>query len=278
MIESDAHDESMEPGQEGMESTPREMPEQAEPAATESSMGDDASGASDEVATSELVGEASDAAPEHDASEVDAAAPADDERGIPGAPTTTPPPAPESSEPKGEWFAVRVQSNKEDSVRRNMSRRIEMKGLQRKISEILVPTEKVAEIKNGKKRTRSVKTYPGYVLVRMIMDDETWAFVRETGGVGDFVGGGATSDQKPFPLRQEEVNKILGIETPGAEPERVEIDFGTGDKVKIREGPFENFDGVVEEIDEIKGKVKVVVTIFGRATPVELQYWQVEVI
>lgn len=187
--------------------------------------------------------------------------------------------APAAAEPApaaGRWYAVRVQSNKEDSVKRNMDRRIEMRGLQRKVSQVVVPTEKYTEIKNGRKRTRQVKTYPGYVLVEMIMDDETWAFVRETGGVGDFVGGGGNLHQKPFPLEQTEVNKIFGIEAPGTEQPQVKIDFSVGDKVKIKEGPFENFDGVVEEIDETKGRVKVVVTIFGRATPVDLQYWQVE--
>ena len=184
--------------------------------------------------------------------------------------------APAPGAPAAEWYAVRVQSNKEDSVKRNMERRIELRGLQRKISQLVVPTEKVAEIKNGKKRTRQVKTYPGYVLVEMFMDDETWAFVRETPGVGDFVGGTSGAHQKPFPLLQEEVNKIFGVEVPGTAAPKIKIDFGMGDKVKIREGPFENFDGVVEEINEQKGVVRVVVTIFGRATPVELQYWQVE--
>lgn len=187
--------------------------------------------------------------------------------------------APELDEPatgtQADWYAVRVQSNKEDSVKRNMERRIELRGLQRKIAQLVVPTEKVAEIKNGKKRTRQVKTYPGYVLVEMFMDDETWAFVRETPGVGDFVGGTSGAHQKPFPLLQEEVNKIFGIDVPGTATPKIKIDFGMGDKVKIREGPFENFEGVVEEINEQKGTVRVVVTIFGRATPVELQYWQV---
>ncbi len=176
----------------------------------------------------------------------------------------------------GSWYAVRVQSNKEDSVKRNMGRKIELRGLSRKISQVVVPTEKVAEIKGGKRRTRQVKTYPGYVLVEMVMDDETWAFVRETPGVGDFVGGGGSSHQKPFPLRPEEVNQIFGLDAVGSETPKIKIDFGMGDKVKIREGPFENFDGVVEQINEEKGTVRVGVTIFGRPTPVELKYWQVE--
>ncbi|MSR74513.1 MAG: transcription termination/antitermination factor NusG [Planctomycetes bacterium] len=174
------------------------------------------------------------------------------------------------------WFLVRVQSNKEDTVRRNLERRIALRGLGRKVLQVVVPTEKVAEMKNGKKRTRSVKTYPGYVLVEMLMDDESWAFVRETQDVGDFVGGGNTFQQKPFPLRPDEVNKIFGLELGANETARLKIDFAVGDSVKICEGAFENFEGVVEEINEQKGLVRVVVTIFGRATPVEMQYWQVE--
>ena len=189
------------------------------------------------------------------------------------------PPIPEEeAAAEGQWFAIRVQSNKEDSVKRTMERKIELRGLGRKIIQVVVPTEKVAEIKNGRKRTRQVKTYPGYVLVQMLMDDETWSFVREIHGVGDFVGGGGSSHQKPFPLLPEEVAKIFGQDVPGEETPRIQIDFSRGDKVKIREGPFENFDGVVDEINEEKGLVRVVVTIFGRATPVELQYWQVEAI
>lgn len=186
------------------------------------------------------------------------------------------------------WFAIRVQSNKEDSVKRNLERKVQLRGLTAKFKEIVVPTEKIAEIKNGKKRTRTVKTYPGYVLVNMVMDDESWLFVRETLGVGDFVGAGAAKPSagqvipKPFPLRPEEVAKIFGGsgagEAAAAGGPKIKIDFQVGDKVKIKEGPFENFDGVVEDINEQKGLVRVVVTIFGRATPVELQYWQVETV
>ena len=175
------------------------------------------------------------------------------------------------------WFPVRVQANKEDTVRRALERRVQLHGFGRKVLQVVVPTEKIAEIKNGKKRTRSVKTYPGYVLVEMIMDDESWSFVRETDGVGDFVGGGTSFQQKPFPLRADEVNKVFGLDA-GAEGARIKIDFAVGDSVKIREGAFENFEGLVEEINEQKGLVRVVVTIFGRATPVEMQYWQVEAI
>jgi transcriptional antiterminator NusG len=181
------------------------------------------------------------------------------------------------------WYAIRVQSNKEDSVKRNLDRKIELRGFQDRIREVVVPTEKVAEIRNGKKRLRSVKTYPGYVLAHMIMDEDTWVFVRETAGVGDFVGAsamparGGGPSPKPFPLRPEEVQKIFGASAAeAAGGAKIKINFQTGDKVKIKEGPFENFDGVVDDINEQKGIVRVIVTIFGRATPVELQYWQVE--
>lgn len=180
------------------------------------------------------------------------------------------------------WYAIRVQSNKEDSVKRNLERKVQLRGLGEKIKEVVVPTEKIAEIKNGKKRTRTVKTYPGYVLANMNMDDETWLFVRETLGVGDFVGAGAAKPAagqvipKPFPLRPDEVSKIFGAAAAPGEAAKIKIQFQVGDKVKVKEGPFENFDGVVEDINEQKGLVRVVVTIFGRATPVELQYWQVE--
>jgi transcription termination/antitermination protein NusG len=186
-----------------------------------------------------------------------------------------------ASDPR--WYAIRVQSNKEDSVKRNIDRKIELRGLQDRIREVVVPTEKVAEIRNGKKRTRAVKTYPGYVLAHMVMDEDTWVFIRETPGVGDFVGAsamparGGAATPKPFPLRPEEVQKIFGTAVGEAGgTAKIKINFQTGDKVKIKEGPFENFDGVVDDINEQKGIVRVIVTIFGRATPVELQYWQVE--
>jgi len=179
-------------------------------------------------------------------------------------------------EPAPQWYAIRVQSNKEDTVRRNLETKIKLKGLGRKITQVVVPTEKVAEIKNGKRRTRRVKIYPGYVLIEMLMDDETWSFVREVPGVGDFVGGKGNVREKPFPLLPEEVRKIFGQELPVDAQPRIQIDFSVGHKVRIREGPFENFDGVVDDINEQKGLVRVIVTIFGRSTPVELQYWQVE--
>ena len=141
------------------------------------------------------------------------------------------------------WYAIRVQSNKEEQVKRTLLRKIETHGLQDKIKDVAVPVRKFEEIKNGRKRVRSEKIYPGYVLVQMVLDDQAWLFIRETAGVGDFVGSHAGSNKKPYPLT---------------------------------DGPFEDFDGVVEEIMPEKGRIRVTVNIFGRAAPVELEYWQAE--
>lgn len=175
------------------------------------------------------------------------------------------------------WYAIRVQSNREDHVKRTLVSKVETHGLGEKIRNVVVPTEKVVEMKNGKKRTRLNKTYPGYVLVEMEMDDVAWMFIRETSGVGDFVGAGAGPHQKPFPLTDEEIKKLFpgeGEVKPAAPT--LKIDFKVGEKVKIKDGPFEDFDGVVDEIMSDQGRIRVVVNIFGRAAPVELGYWQAE--
>ena len=175
------------------------------------------------------------------------------------------------------WYAIRVQSNKEDHVRRTLQRKVETHGLGDKVREVVVPTEEYEEVKGGKKRMRRMKTYPGYVLVEMEMDDEAWIFIRETPGVGDFVGAHIGSTQKPFSLTEDEVSKIFGSgEEEVEERPRVRIDFELGERVKIKEGPFEDFEGIVDEIIPDKGRIRVTVNIFGRATPVELQYWQAE--
>ena len=174
------------------------------------------------------------------------------------------------------WYAIRVQSNKEDHVRRTLDRKIETHGLQEKIHQIVVPVRKYEEIKGGKKRVRSEKIYPGYVLVEMRMDDQAWLFIRETPGVGDFVGAHAGSHKKPYPLTEDEVGKIFGSEDAEEEKPTLKIDFTVGEGVKIKDGPFEDFDGIVEEIMPEKGRIRVTVNIFGRAAPVELEYWQAE--
>lgn len=178
------------------------------------------------------------------------------------------------------WFAIRVQSNKEDHVRKTLERKIETHGLGDRIRSVVVPKREYEEIKNGKKRTRKEKTYPGYVLVELEMDDETWLFIRETPGVGDFVGVNVADHSKPFPLTEDEVQKLFGSEEEGEEgadaKPTIKIDFDLGEQVKIKDGPFEDFNGVIDEIIPEKGRIRVTVNIFGRAAPVELEYWQAE--
>lgn len=177
------------------------------------------------------------------------------------------------------WFVLRVQSGKESQAKKNLEQRIKLHGFEDKIGRVMVPSERVTEMRGGVRRTTERKIYPGYLMVEMEADEgghipgESWFLVRETPAVGDFVGSGIT----PVPLRVYEVDRILSdAEKMKEEAPRLKIDFKVNDSVKIKEGPFQNFDGVVEEVNRAKGLIKVIVTIFGRATPVELEYWQVE--
>ena len=173
-----------------------------------------------------------------------------------------------------QWYVLRVQSNREDQVRESLEKRVKMAGLDDRIAQIIVPSEHVTEIRAGKKRVTERKIYPGYMMVQMDMDDDTWFLVRETPGIGDFVG----AHLKPVPMTAREVDKMLGQLARQDEEPKLKIDFKVGDTVKIKEGPFENFDGVVEEVIPAKGLVRTVVTIFGRATRVELEYWKLEAV
>ncbi|GIW89330.1 MAG: transcription termination/antitermination protein NusG [Isosphaeraceae bacterium] len=171
------------------------------------------------------------------------------------------------------WYVLKVQSGREDTIRDALERRVKIHGLQRYFGRIVVPTEKITEIRNNKKRVVERKSYPGYIMVEMELNEKTWFVVRETPGVGDFVG----AHGQPAPMRDEEVNKMLGRETAKDEkPPAVKIDVSKGDRVKIKDGPFENFEGTVEEVVEQRGLVKVMLIIFNRPTPVDLEYWQVE--
>jgi transcriptional antiterminator NusG len=177
------------------------------------------------------------------------------------------------------WYVVRVQSGRENTVLAALERKIRVAGLTDVLPRVLVPVESVTEVKAGRKRTRKKKLYPGYVLVEIAQDEkgkipnEAWALVRDTPGVGDFVG----PYNNPDPLPAEEVDKLLAIVERSADrAPQVQIAFKKGDSVKIREGPLESFDGIVDEVMPAKGAVRVIVTIFGRATPVDLEYWQVE--
>lgn len=172
------------------------------------------------------------------------------------------------------WYVLKVQSNREKSIRDNLLRRIKREGLEQYFAEIKIPTEKVAETKGGKKKVTERKLYPGYLFVEMVLNEETWFLVRETSGVGDFTGAAG----KPMPMLDSEVAKLLGRETEKqtAGPVKVKIDFTPGNTVKIKEGMFENYEGTVEAIDETHGRVTVLIEIFGRPVPTELEYWQIE--
>ena len=172
------------------------------------------------------------------------------------------------------WYVLRVASGQEDRVRRGLEARVRANGLEEQIPRILVPTETVTAMKSGKRRTLKKKLYPGYVLVEMELDDPTWFLIRETPGVGDFIG----SHGKPEPMSEDEVEKLLGQVQKDEDKPKLKIEFSAGDPVKIKEGPFENYDGVIDEVDTKKGAIKVIITVFNRPTSVELGYWQVEAI
>jgi len=170
------------------------------------------------------------------------------------------------------WYVLRVQTAREDQVKESLEHRVRRRGLEEKITNIVVPTEKVKEIKRGTTTVRERKIYPGYVMVEMELDEETHALIHETPGVGSILGTGNT----PVPIPEKEVEKML-LEAERAEEEpTTEITFSVGDRVRIREGLFQNFEGEIEEIWPEKGLVRVIVSILGRPTPVELEYWQLE--
>lgn len=190
------------------------------------------------------------------------------------APIAEDPDVPDEVPPK-EWYILKVQSNREDSIAEALRRRVAKEGFEPYFDEILVPVEKVTEFKNGKKRVVRRKLYPGYILVHMAFTLETKALVRETPGIGDFTGPSG----KPLPMHEHEVKKILVKQQEKTdEAPRLKISFKSGDRVKIKEGHFENFEGDVQSIDEANGRVTVIISIFGRSTPVELDYWQIEAI
>ncbi|MEW4566754.1 transcription termination/antitermination protein NusG [Tautonia sp. JC769] len=170
------------------------------------------------------------------------------------------------------WYVLKVQSGREDTIRDALERRVKIQDLGNYFGQIVVPKEKVTEIRNNKKRTVERKSYPGYIMVHMELNEKTWFVVRETPGVGDFVGAHGT----PTPMSQSEIDKILKPEEPGETKAVPKIDLERGDRVKIKEGSFENFEGTVEEVIEARGLVKVMIIIFNRPTPVDLEYWQVE--
>lgn len=168
------------------------------------------------------------------------------------------------------WYVVHTYSGYENKVKANLEKRIESMNMEEKIFRILVPMEDEVEIKDGKKKITKRKVFPGYVLVEMFMTDDSWYVVRNTPGVTGFVGSGS----KPIPLEDSEATRI--IRRMGGGEVRARIDFSEGENVRVVNGPFENFIGQIEEINIDKGKVRVMISMFGRETPIELEFIQVE--
>jgi transcriptional antiterminator NusG len=171
------------------------------------------------------------------------------------------------------WYVVHAYSGMEKAVERNIRERIERAGMHSKFGRILVPTEEVVELKNGKKSVTERRFFPGYVLVEMEMDDESWHLVKHTSKVTGFVGG---ARNRPAPISEAEVMKIVNQMQEGVDKPKPKVEWTVGELVRVKEGPFTDFNGAVEEVNYEKSKVRVSVTIFGRATPVELDFGQVE--
>jgi transcriptional antiterminator NusG len=181
--------------------------------------------------------------------------------------------APEEPQNKKNWYILKVQVNREEPIKRSLERRIAVAGLKDYFGDILVPTEKVTEIRGDKKRIVKRKLYPGYMMIYMEINDATWFLVRETSGVGDFTGAVG----KPTPMQPHEVHRMLAqeIEDPKVSPQ-LKVGYQVGEKIKVKEGTFESYEGVVDAIDLTSGRVTVILNLFGRSTPVELEYWQIE--
>jgi len=172
-----------------------------------------------------------------------------------------------------DWYILKVQSNREDSIADALKRRVKVAGMESYFGEIIVPVEMVTEFKGGKKRVVRRKLYPGYIVVHMAITEESWFLVRETPGIGDFTG----SAGRPTPMLASEVSRIVKKdEAIEGEAPRIDIRVKPGDRVKIKEGTFENFEGDVEKIDEANGRVTVMIHIFGRPVPTEMEHWQIE--
>ena len=171
------------------------------------------------------------------------------------------------------WYIVHAYSGMEKAVERNILERIARSGMQDKFGRILVPTEEVVEMKNGQRKTTERRLFPGYVFVEMVMDDDTWHLIKHTSKVTGFVG---RAKNRPAPISEDEVQKIVSQMQEGTDKPRHKIEFMVGEMVRVKEGPFTDFNGSVEDVNYEKSRVRVSVMIFGRSTPVELEFSQIE--
>ncbi len=170
------------------------------------------------------------------------------------------------------WYVLHTQTGVESKVKASLESRADIAGMRQMIHQILIPTEKVSEVKEGKKRIMERKFFPGYIMIQMDLTDDSWYLVKNTPGISGFVGSG----KNPIPLTEDEVNSILRQQDDKTSKPKPKVEFTAGENVRVKEGAFANFNGLIEEINPNRGKLKVMVTIFGRQTPVELEYWQVE--
>jgi transcriptional antiterminator NusG len=177
-----------------------------------------------------------------------------------------------------QWYILKVAFNREDTIREALEKRIKLSNLKKCFGEILVPTEDVVEFtRAGKRRVVKRKLYPGYLMIQMVINDDTWFLVRETPGIGDFTG----TYGKPTPMSALDVERIIKLVHPDVDEEHVpktSIPFRPGDRVRVKEGNFQSLEGDVDRIDEANGRVTVIINIFGRSTPVELDHWQIEML
>ena len=177
-----------------------------------------------------------------------------------------------------QWYVLRVASNREEQVRETLARKVQVEGVGDIIGRILVPVEQVKRIRSGKQKVHKRKLYPGYVFMEMQVGEDgkvnerAWFVIKETSGVGDFIG----TEGVPTAMRDTDVAKMLQEAEKPEESPSIKVEFRKGDQVKIREGAFENFEGTVDSIDAERGIVRVIVTIFGRSTPLDIEYWQIE--
>ena len=170
------------------------------------------------------------------------------------------------------WYVLHTQTGVEAKVKVSLESRAELAGMKHLIHQVLIPTEKVSEVKEGKKRIMERKFFPGYILIQMDLTDDSWYLVKNTPGISGFVGSGKT----PIPLSEVEVDQIIKQQEEITSKPKPKVEFTSGESVRVKEGAFANFNGTIEEVNPNRGKLKVMVTIFGRQTPVELEYWQVE--